>query len=90
MFTNAVLAISVMNLDGLHLTGNTEDGTKHLANKQSNYFNVILFSTLGLSLVKFIGVGFFVSRLTPRGTEKIYKAVYYFLTRNLLKIFQRT
>ncbi|KAL0576501.1 Chitin synthase, class 7 [Marasmius crinis-equi] len=59
MFSNAVLAIGIMSIGGLGLSGSAEDGAKSRANKQSHYFNVILFSTLGLSVVKFCGAIFY-------------------------------
>ncbi|KAF9269194.1 chitin synthase [Marasmius fiardii PR-910] len=69
MFSNAVLAIGVMNIDGVRLSGEDQ---KDLVKKQSFYFNVILFSTLGLSAVRFVG------------------CVFYFVKRNLFRVFQRT
>lgn len=53
MLTNAALAVSIDNLNGLPT--NEADDQKHLQDKQNKYFEVILWSTFGLSLVRFIG-----------------------------------
>jgi len=54
MLSNAALAIAIENVNGLS-SGNlaTDDAT--LATKQHIYFAVILYSTFGLSAVRFIG-----------------------------------
>ena len=55
MLSNAALAITIQFLNGL-TSGDeaTDDAT--LRKKQNTYFAVILYSTFGLSLVKFCGV----------------------------------
>jgi hypothetical protein len=75
MLTNAGLAIAIENINGLVDDDNTSDiqnANKHLHEKQSTYFSIILYSTFGLALVRFVGVsatrnGLGSSRLTlPR------------------------
>lgn len=55
MLSNAVLAISVANLNGLS-SGNESVDEDALRKKQNIYFAVILYSTFGLAAVRFIGV----------------------------------
>ncbi|KAH9179673.1 glycosyltransferase family 2 protein [Lactarius sanguifluus] len=54
MLTNAGLAIAIENINGLKSTNENED-EEDLRKKQNTYFAFILYSTFGLSLVRFIG-----------------------------------
>lgn len=56
MLTNATLAIAIENINGLP-NSNLAETEKEQAKKQSTYFNFILFSTFGLSAIRFTGVG---------------------------------
>lgn len=55
MLTNATLAIAIENINGLP-SDNVQADKDSLARKQNFYFAVILYSTFGLSAVRFIGV----------------------------------
>lgn len=59
MLSNAALAVAIENINGLQ-DDTTEEGVEEsdeaLRSKQNIYFAVILYSTFGLSLVRFIGV----------------------------------
>ncbi len=55
MLTNAALAVSVENINGLPSNNQAENDAEIHA-KQNIYFTIILFSTFGLALVRFIGV----------------------------------
>lgn len=55
MLTNATLAVSIDNLNGLS-TGSAEEDDAVLRKKQNIYFAVILYSTFGLAAVRFTGV----------------------------------
>ncbi len=55
MLSNAGLAVAIQSLNGLG-TGNEEADEATLEKRQNIYFAVILYSTFGLALVKFIGV----------------------------------
>lgn len=55
MLSNAGLAITIENINGLPSENEEEDETR-LRNKQTLYFSVILYSTFALALVRFIGV----------------------------------
>jgi chitin synthase len=55
MLTNAILIISIENLNGLPNNNAAVDAAA-LQAKQSTYFSVILYSTFGLSAFRFIGV----------------------------------
>ena len=61
MLSNAILAISIQNVNGLRSTTNPDSDEAKLRSKQNFYFAVILYSTFFLSLVRFIGVSFFCS-----------------------------
>ena len=52
MVTNAGLAFAIESVSGV------TDSTTELQSRQSTYFAIILYSTFGLSLVRFIGVCF--------------------------------
>ena len=58
MLTNAGLAIAIENLNGLPNESDPEADEEHLRSKQNTYFAIILYSTFGLSLVRFIGVSY--------------------------------
>src|SRR6266404_3620683 len=58
MLTNAGLAIAIENINGLHSSSETVDA-ENLRKKQNIYFAFILFSTFGLSFVRFLGVSCF-------------------------------
>ncbi|TDL29527.1 chitin synthase [Rickenella mellea] len=58
MLTNATLAIAIENLNGLS-SGNEQKDEAQLQHKQQFYFAIILYSTFGLALVRFIGCLFY-------------------------------
>lgn len=55
MLSNATLAVAIANLNGLS-SGDEAADAKKLQAKQQIYFAVILYSTFGLALVRFVGV----------------------------------
>ena len=55
MLSNATLAIAIENINGLPSSNSTTDADE-LRKKQNTYFAFILYSTFGLSAVRFIGV----------------------------------
>ncbi|PBK69723.1 glycosyltransferase family 2 protein [Armillaria solidipes] len=59
MLSNAGLAIAIENLNGLPNESDPESDEAHLRTKQNTYFAIILYSTFGLSLVRFIGCLFY-------------------------------
>lgn len=58
MLSNAALAMAIENINGLASSDATTD-EQSLRKKQNIYFAFILYSTFGLSLVRFIGVSGF-------------------------------
>lgn len=54
MLSNAALAVAIQNINGLETNATTDEA--ELRTKQNLYFAVILYSTFGLSMVRFIGV----------------------------------
>jgi chitin synthase len=56
MLSNAVLALSIENINGLANTNNPQADQAALQRKQNSYFAVILYSTFALAMVRFIGV----------------------------------
>ncbi|KAH9938331.1 glycosyltransferase family 2 protein [Fomitopsis serialis] len=58
MLSNATLAISIENLNGLS-SGDEDVDNDTLRKKQNIYFAVILYSTFGLAAVRFIGCLFY-------------------------------
>jgi hypothetical protein len=56
MVTNAGLAIGIETINGV--SGSSTSGQQELQSRQSTYFAIILYSTFGLSAVRFIGVCF--------------------------------
>ncbi|RPD66734.1 chitin synthase [Lentinus tigrinus ALCF2SS1-7] len=58
MLSNAGLAVAIQNLNGLG-SGNEQTDKTTLQERQNIYFSVILYSTFGLALVKFIGCLFY-------------------------------
>jgi hypothetical protein len=75
MLSNAILAVGIQNSNGLDTNTTTEEA--QLRSKQNLYFAVILYSTFGLSLVRFIGVSFSsVNLLRPEWkTERIFSVL---------------
>ncbi|OBZ76612.1 Chitin synthase 1 [Grifola frondosa] len=61
MLSNAGLAVAIESLNGLG-TGNESTDQSELQKKQNIYFSVILYSTFGLALVRFIGCLFYFFR----------------------------
>jgi len=59
MLSNAGLAVAIENMNGLASTSATSD-EEQLRKKQNIYFAFILYSTFGLSAVRFTGVSGFV------------------------------
>jgi len=59
MLSNAGLAIAIENLNGLPNESDPEADEDRLRTRQNTYFAIILYSTFGLSLVRFIGCLFY-------------------------------
>jgi len=55
MMSNAALAIAIESLNGLS-SGNQAKDNNALEAKQHTYFSILLWSTFGLSFVRFTGV----------------------------------
>jgi hypothetical protein len=64
MLTNAGLAVAIENINGLPSSNASVDEAS-LRQKQNIYFAFILYSTFGLSAVRFIGVSGFLSLSFP-------------------------
>ncbi|KAJ7228697.1 glycosyltransferase family 2 protein [Mycena pura] len=58
MLSNATLAIAIENLNGME-SQNEVVNEEELIHKQNVYFSIILYSTFGLALVRFIGCLFY-------------------------------
>jgi len=58
MLSNAILAITIQNINGLKNESDPDADEEALRSKQNLYFAIILYSTFGLSMVRFIGVSF--------------------------------
>lgn len=58
MLSNAILAVSIQNINGVQNTADANAEEEALRSKQNFYFAVILYSTFGLSMIRFIGVSF--------------------------------
>ena len=58
MLSNAILAVGIQNIDGVPGESDFNADEAALKSKQHLYFTVILYSTFGLSMVRFIGVSF--------------------------------
>ena len=67
MLSNAVLAVAIQNINGMTSASEAEAEEKALRAKQNFYFAVILYSTFGLSMVRFVGVSFSFAHLLPPG-----------------------
>ncbi len=90
MLSNAALAIAIENINGLPSSDTATDDAE-LQAKEHKYFTFILYSTFGLSVVRFIGVSppiymVYASR-TNRG---LMQCVYYLVKRNLFRFFRRS
>jgi len=59
MLSNAVLAVFIQNINGLETAADADADEEALRSKQNFYFAVILYSTFGLSMVRFIGCLFY-------------------------------
>ena len=56
MLTNAALAVTIENINGLVDTSDVAQEEKAQSSKQNIYFAVILYSTFALAFVRFVGV----------------------------------
>ena len=91
MLSNAGLSVAIENLNGLS-SGNEETDEKKLQSKQQIYFAVILYSTFGLALVRFIGVSFihFYCCVVPRNSLLTTpQCLWFFFKRNLFRCCRR-
>jgi chitin synthase len=90
MLSNAILAVSIQNINGVENTSDPDADEEALRNKQNFYFAVILYSTFGLSMVRFIGVSFLLDSSWEKRTEMIsVQCLFYFLKRNLFRWCRR-
>jgi len=88
MLSNAILAITIQNINGLRNEDDPEADEEALRSKQNLYFAIILYSTFGLSLVRFIGVSFGSARFSPGKRAKghfYFQCLYYWFRRNLFR-----
>jgi len=61
MLSNAGLALAIENMNGVP-TSNEQQEETDLRNKQNLYFRIILWSTFGLSMVRFLGCLYYFFR----------------------------
>ena len=93
MLSNAALAVTIQNINGLETAEDAEEDEAALRSKQNLYFAIILYSTFGLSLIRFIGVSFDPARfLLPEKRAKshfYFQCLYYWFKRNLFRWCRR-
>ena len=91
MLTNAGLAVMIENINGLP-NADEEVDEKRLRDRQSFYFAVILYSTFGLAMVRFIGVRLlFVSNINCDSDECYsLQCLFYWFRRNLFRFCRRS
>jgi chitin synthase len=93
MLTNAILAIAIQNINGLRNTDDPDADEEALRSKQNLYFAIILYSTFGLSMVRFIGVSPGPACLLPPGKSAKghfhFQCLYYWFKRNLFRWCRR-
>jgi len=74
MLSNAALAMAIENINGLP-SSNASTDEQNLRKKQNTYFAFILYSTFGLSAVRFMGVsGFSFSLDYSESKSALYSA----------------
>jgi chitin synthase len=89
MLTNAALAVTIENINGLPNEDEDVD-EERLRKRQNLYFTIILYSTFGLSLVRFIGVS-----KCAKQSRVLYltwfslQCLYYWFRRNLFRFCRR-
>lgn len=89
MLSNAGLAVAIQSLNGLG-TGNEQADEATLQQRQNIYFAVILYSTFGLALVKFIGVsGRCCRKRFELLTLRSLQCLFYWFRRNLFRCCRR-
>lgn len=71
MLSNAVLAVAIQNINGVQTVADAEQDEEELRAKQNLYFAIILYSTFGLSMVRFIGVSFKFHTFTFSWNERL-------------------
>jgi chitin synthase len=93
MLTNAILAVAIQNINGLRNTDDPDADEEALRSKQNLYFAIILYSTFGLSMVRFIGVSPGPACLLPPGKRAkgdfCFQCLYYWFRRNLFRCCRR-
>lgn len=89
MLSNAALAIAIENINGIP-SNNAATDDAALQEKEHKYFTFILYSTFGLSLVRFIGVSPSVCSVSASRTNHgMAQCIYYLIKRNLFSFFRR-
>jgi chitin synthase len=88
MLSNATLAIAIENISGLP-SKDPEVDAATLQKRQSTYFAVILYSTFGLALVRFLGVSVCQLLPLPMILTGFSQCLYYFFKRNLFRCCRR-
>ena len=71
MLSNAILAIAIQNINGLRNLTNPGSDEEALRSKQNFYFAVILYSTFGLSMIRFLGVSFWFWEIVSTAKELV-------------------
>ena len=89
MLSNAGLAVAIENINGLQNTSDATADENKLRLKQNTYFAIILYSTFGLSLVRFIGVRD-LSIEWFDCTNDCSQCLWYFFKRNLFRCCRRS
>lgn len=90
MLSNAALAISIENLNGLVNVKNAQSDADALQHKQNTYFAVILYSTFALAMVRFIGVSFFAGFFGSLCTDDVcvFLVPLLFLQKEFVQVLQ--
>jgi len=93
MLTNAILAVAIQNINGLRNTDDPDADEEALRSKQNLYFAIILYSTFGLSMIRFIGVSSGPTPFLPCGKRakghSTFQCLYYWFRRNLFRCCRR-
>jgi chitin synthase len=89
MLSNAGLAVAIENINGLSSNNELTDEAT-LRKKQNIYFAFILYSTFGLSAVRFVGVSGFLFLRFCSESNGVTQCLWYFFKRNLFRCCRRS